>query len=740
MNKFLRYLQGFGFLLGFSASLHAQTIIYVKSGGTGDGSSWSSPLGNIQAAITTAAAGDQVWVAKGSYYSNYANDFVFNLKDGVKIYGGFSGTETTINARNWKSNATILLGTYNSNKEYATVNAINLTSATVLDGFTIQPPAQGAIGRGMYNNNSSTIISNCTFNNNVTQTTNPTPDGLYNGGAMYNVNSNPVIDSCTFSGNSAQGTNYGGGAIYNNNSSPTITACTFSGNKAYSGGGAIYNNTSSNAIISNCMFTGNIASALNTGGYGGAVCNINSSPSIINCLIIRDTSSAFSGGGAIYNYAGAPTITNCTISGNASTGSETGGGAICYAGGSQGSINNCIIWTNTAIHADPQFNQEIVLQGGSTLNVTNSLIRDGLYSSMNQSPQFIDSANGNYKLNPASPAIDAGDNSVLSTTDTLDLADNDRVIDGTVDMGAYEATVINKIVNNGDSSYNGMSGSLNITGTSYGNGEANTYKWKVKTILGSAADSLEINPADFASYQSVMQPLGITLDSIEFSMTDLSKLPTFMSIVSPGSQDYWNSFVGDIYLSRIVNPADNATDSSISNTIVLHIASALPVAVNGFSGKLQNGTAALQWQTGVESNINHFEIEKSTDGKTFSSIGSVQPKGSGNSYSFNASQPEPVAYYQLKRVDNDGFSSVYPKIVVLSQTVNEDVAAYPNPAIDHINIKVANAAALTIYDAVGRIIKTQALKAGVNTIDIHSLPTGIYFIQTGTKKLKIIKE
>ncbi len=85
--------------------LGAQTIYYVKEGGSGDGSSWNSASGDIQEMMDKANSGDQVWIAGGTYYPTYQSSEkdplskTFLIKDGVHIYGGFAGNETNKNDR-----------------------------------------------------------------------------------------------------------------------------------------------------------------------------------------------------------------------------------------------------------------------------------------------------------------------------------------------------------------------------------------------------------------------------------------------------------------------------------------------------------------------------------------------------------------------------------------------------------------------------------------------------------------
>jgi hypothetical protein len=126
------------FLLFLPALLSSKTI-YVKKEATGqnNGTSWQDAFTNLRPAISAAEYGDSVWVARGVYSSNQTGDLsTFVLKNGVRLFGGFIGTETTLQQRNWVINETILKR--NSFTERNVVFAEETDSTTMLDGFIIR--------------------------------------------------------------------------------------------------------------------------------------------------------------------------------------------------------------------------------------------------------------------------------------------------------------------------------------------------------------------------------------------------------------------------------------------------------------------------------------------------------------------------------------------------------------------------------------------------------------------------
>lgn len=263
------------FLTGI-LSISAQTIRYVKSGGSGNGSSWINASGDFQGTINASSSGDEVWVAAGNF--QLAQYQSYTMKEGVKIYGGFFGTETNLNQRDWTANRTILTGFH----EAVFINNGNgLSPAATLDGFTLTDAwGAGAIRNvqssptirnctfddnnapTISNTQSSPVISNCIFINNILGNNSPTISNAY---------SNPVISNSVFIGNRSSDA-----IIKSVEGSPAINNCTFYNNQVTGQLGVITQNYGS-AQVNNTIIWGNTTANGNTGIHiqGGGTINVN---------------------------------------------------------------------------------------------------------------------------------------------------------------------------------------------------------------------------------------------------------------------------------------------------------------------------------------------------------------------------------------------------------------------------------------------------------------------------------
>ena len=111
------------------------TIWYVTNGATGGCSSWADAC-SLQHAVLNAVPDTEIWVAAGTYKYGVTRVDSLEMENGVAIYGGFVGTETSRDQRNPDpaTNGTVLSG---DDKDYHVVTASGTDSTAILDGFTI---------------------------------------------------------------------------------------------------------------------------------------------------------------------------------------------------------------------------------------------------------------------------------------------------------------------------------------------------------------------------------------------------------------------------------------------------------------------------------------------------------------------------------------------------------------------------------------------------------------------------
>jgi len=279
-------------------------------------------------------------------------------------------------------------------------------SNSVLSGFTVKNgyvPGSwyvGIAGAILCESLSSPTITNCIFSENTAG---------WDAGAICNLASNPVINNCVFTGNAAVGND--GGAVSNEYSSPVITNCTFTANSAYDWGGAIRSIYSSSPVVTNCLFAGNLSDE------GGAMfCYFYSDAFVGNCTF--SANSANSGNSVASDFVNEIRIQNCIMSGDEDQmyHEHPEYVSVSYSditGGWQG-IGN--------IDVDPCFVSPGYLDTNGTPSDTND-------------DTWFD---GDYHLLSRSLCINAGDPNYTPGPNETDLDGLPRVIDGRVDMGAYE--------------------------------------------------------------------------------------------------------------------------------------------------------------------------------------------------------------------------------------------------------------------------------------------------------------
>ncbi len=387
----------------------AATIIYVNAAAAGanNGTSWANAYKSLQSALSAAVSGDQIWVAKGTYKPTHASlstnprSKTFALKNGVAIYGGFAGTETSLTQRKPRINITTLSGNIGQagtslDNSYHVVTGSSVSSTAILDGFVITAGMASGVGAfddggGVYIGAGSPTLRNLVI----------TANGAAYGGGMLSNNGSPALLNVTFSNNTA---GIDGGGVYNFEGFTIYTDVTFSGNTAQNGAG-MYNDTLLGQIITNATFYNNGAS---------------------------------SNGGGMYNTGSALTLRNTTFTANFASSS---GGGIYDTSASNPTVVESVMWNDGSELVDSSSNSTItdaIVQGGCpsvNSNCTNVINSDPLLGSL----MFHGGFTQTVALGKGSPAIDAG--GINAPCATKDQRGVKRPQGGQCDLGAYEVNV-----------------------------------------------------------------------------------------------------------------------------------------------------------------------------------------------------------------------------------------------------------------------------------------------------------
>ena len=367
----------------FSLTTYAQIYVDLDASGSNDGTSWANAYNDLESAINNAVEGNEIWISEGTYLApstaTSLNTF-FLIDKNIGIFGGFNGTETSLNERNVEMHQVIIDADQNGddvpgegqtnrldNNRHIMWLTADIDNTTVIDGITFkggttEPDTGSGDDRrgGAILSYGAPMINNCTFTENYG----------YFGGGFYprGVDANGVVvTNCDFIDNyggfgaglyslaegvfedlhfEGNGGTERGLGMFINNRNNTIQNCTFIDNSSFgSSGGALQlrsNGTDSITVnVINCEFRNNSAT------FGGAVASYDSLSSMIfeDC-IFRNNMCENVGGASSNAFGASSTFINCLFDSNMSNGN----GGAHYSQNDDAIINiyNCQYLNNTA--------------------------------------------------------------------------------------------------------------------------------------------------------------------------------------------------------------------------------------------------------------------------------------------------------------------------------------------------------------------------------------------------------
>ncbi|MBL7734910.1 MAG: T9SS type A sorting domain-containing protein [Chitinophagaceae bacterium] len=172
--------------------------------------------------------------------------------------------------------------------------------------------------------------------------------------------------------------------------------------------------------------------------------------------------------------------------------------------------------------------------------------------------------------------------------------------------------------------------------------------------------------------------------------------------------------------------------------------STLPVSWLQLSGSLNAAQQALiSWQVN-ESNVADYQVEKSADGRQFTTVGQLNSKGDGsNSYSFTeADRLTANAYYRIRQTDMDGRHAYSPIIRLQgSEAINDRITVYPMPFTTGFTVTSDKAQKAYLINTRGQTMQQMQLSAGANFISAARLLSGVYYlIAENGHTLQLVKQ
>ena len=400
----------------------AQTIYYVTSEATTPAAGTSLETATtLSDALTKAQARDQIWLKAGTYPGG------ITLQSGIRLYGGFAGTESSIDERTIDSDKayrmthqTILSGDVNKDDEVDGVNLIFPANQSRDDNATHVLTLNLAPTQQSGNNNTEpTLVDGITIRGGQADA-----DGEYGGGIYVTGNNN-------------------GGGVY------IIRRCFFLENYATQGG-ALYvsstvGNTADECLIDRCGFFNNAAGQRGTAVNKGGAIYLAGAGTVVNCAVFNNEN------GGIYLDNSAAKVINSTVTRNTASGID---------GSDNTPVYNTVIWGNSTLSSDnarpnfqncayPEANAEDADSGNNVHLAAKNNEENGPHFSSPSlktgfDTDFTLSASNRYPLwtwEPieATPLVDAGDSQAYDETEygNVDL-NGDRRIQGTIDIGAFE--------------------------------------------------------------------------------------------------------------------------------------------------------------------------------------------------------------------------------------------------------------------------------------------------------------
>ncbi|MFZ4635188.1 MAG: T9SS type A sorting domain-containing protein [Saprospiraceae bacterium] len=180
------------------------------------------------------------------------------------------------------------------------------------------------------------------------------------------------------------------------------------------------------------------------------------------------------------------------------------------------------------------------------------------------------------------------------------------------------------------------------------------------------------------------------------------------------------------------NYASIVSGQSLPHKIRFKYVTALPLSWTAFSAERIAQDVSLTWDTELELNVDHYEIERSTDAARWEVIDFVKATNAGPLRShyelLDAFAPAPALFYRIRSIDFDHAYVYSPAVSVAPSEGGALLEVQPNPAGNYVYIQVANGTNVSIYGQDGRLVFNEPESAGLIRVETIDWTSGVYIV------------
>ncbi|MGB0431265.1 MAG: hypothetical protein ACPGLV_12385 [Bacteroidia bacterium] len=758
MNKFFTTILLIGM---FTCASAADIYVNHLASGANDGTSWTDAYTELQDALDNAAGGDNIKIAEGTYIPKYTltgsttsstdrnNAFHIANKD-VTISGGWDASVGTQTGGNTILSGDIGTASVSTDNTYHVFVSVGQTNSAIFENLVFtdgsaltvcgSSPSYGGVtvyncsGSAVNMNNSSPIFNNCAFlANTISQY----------GALVADGSAAPEFNNCLFQDNVSTND-----AVMHANTSGSLEFinCSFIDNTTTSNSSAIGQISTGNVLLVNCLFFGN---------SGGSSDNF------------RGTLNASSSN----NSADAAATTLSSSTNYLSLASESYASLFVNSASEIGADD---VWMTSDDGLMPLNTSVLKLAGTSTGAPTTDIIGETRYASptigayksqvLSSTTLYDGNANSVGKNSTTSPnseitlsnfTVPAGDDRVLlvATIHNHNTANNvgatfngvamskvqnsSNLVVFSLTLGSGSAITGDVVANGsfffcslGAQSFSNINQTTPIDNVTTASGTGTSLSETVSSATGDlVCDFIAVHDYQYSSAFTISADASQTVTIDENSGHHATGSPYFVlaSSIKEGASSVdmdWTfpssaSTHGHQYIGLNLNIADP---------------NALPVDFTLFEVSKSPSGAILDWQTTMEENNSHFEVQRSFDGQNWELVGEVQGQGTTletTNYQFvdkleaHSLKQTAQVYYRLKQVDYNGqFDFSGTRTLNFKQEALKAFTIWPNPSLSNL-ISLSATDDYSIFSTSGFLIKSYK---NSNQLNVSELEKGTYLI------------